>query len=432
MSHRIPNRHCRWSGSRARRSPASAGSFEPAISRADTTLALSLTASDPMTVPRKERRLRLAERNASQSVILDSIVPLCAAIMLLRDLRLVMSAKTISFAKRIYLPRVLGSAVGFLAVAAVLFTVSTPAWVWVLLIFHAFAWPHVAFLLARRVAVPYLVERRNMVMESAFGGLWVAAMHFNLLPTTMLVSMLSMNCIAVGGAKLLSLCLGALTIAVLAFTVILHPGFSPTTSSLQVYACLPMLAIYPLAVGGAAYRLAAKLAEHKRAFRDHSRRDSLTGLLNQGAWRAALEEEYALGKREVGSATLALIDIDHFKAVNDVYGHLTGDQVIKLFGTVLGAVKRSTDIAGRIGGDEFGLILRGSDEVQATKLLCRLQQQLARTFTTEPELPVVSLSIGVATFGLEYGGVEGWLRSCDRALYEAKRQGRNQIVVSAT
>ncbi|EGH15944.1 putative transmembrane sensory box GGDEF domain protein, partial [Pseudomonas savastanoi pv. glycinea str. race 4] len=99
-------------------------------------------------------------------------------------------------------------------------------------------------------------------------------------------------------------------------------------------------------------------------------------MLNQGAWRAALEEEYALGKREVGSATLALIDIDHFKAVNDVYGHLTGDQVIKLFGTVLGAVKRSTDIAGRIGGDEFGLILRGSDEVQATKLLCRLQQQL--------------------------------------------------------
>jgi diguanylate cyclase len=342
-----------------------------------------------------------------------------------------MPAKNISFAKRIYLPRALGSAVGFCAVAAVLCTVSTPAWVWALLIFHAFAWPHVAFLLARRVAVPYVVERRNMVIESAFGGLWVAAMHFNMLPTTMMVSMLSMNCIAVGGPRLLGWCMGALTIALVAFTVILHPGFVPATTPLQVYACLPMLAIYPLTVGGSAYRLASKLAEHKRAFRDYSRTDSLTGLLNQGAWRVALEEEYALGKREAGSATIALIDIDHFKAVNDGHGHLTGDEVLKMFAAVLGEVKRSTDIAGRLGGDEFGLILRGSDEAQAGNLLARLQQQLGDTFTTQPELPAVSLSIGVATFSLEHDNVEAWLRSCDRALYEAKRQGRNQIVLSA-
>ena len=192
-----------------------------------------------------------------------------------------------------------------------------------------------------------------------------------------------------------------------------------------------MLAIYPLAVGGSAYRLAAKLAEHKRAFRDYSRTDSLTGLLNQGAWRVALEEEYALGEREAGRATLALIDIDHFKAVNDGYGHLTGDEVIKMFGAVLGQVKRPTDIAGRIGGDEFGLILRGTDEAQAGMLLERLRQQLAETFTNQSVLPVVSLSIGVATFSHEYGNVEAWLSSCDRALYEAKAQGRDQIVVSA-
>lgn len=182
---------------------------------------------------------------------------------------------------------------------------------------------------------------------------------------------------------------------------------------------------------GSAYRLAAKLAEHKRAFRNYSRTDSLTGLLNQGAWRVALEEEYALGKREVGMATLALIDIDHFKLVNDGYGHQTGDEVIKMFGVLLDEVTRSTDIAGRIGGDEFGLILRGSDKAQAGNLLARLQQRLAEAFTSQAELPVVSLSIGVATFSLEYGNVEAWLRSCDRALYEAKAQGRNRIVVSA-
>lgn len=340
-----------------------------------------------------------------------------------------MSTPTISFAKRIYLPRVLGSAVGFCAVAAVLYSLPTPLWVWALLIFHAFVWPHIAFLLSRRVAVPYVVERRNMVVESACGGLWVAAMHFNMLPTTMLVSMLSMNCIAVGGPRLLAWCLGALVTGLLAFSALLRPGFLPDTTPLEVYACLPMLAVYPLAVGGSAYRLAAKLAEHKRAFRDYSRLDSLTGLLNQGAWRAALNEEYARDLGEAEVCTLALIDIDHFKAINDGYGHLTGDEVIKLFGGVLNQVKRSTDIAGRIGGDEFGLILRGCDEAEARILLARLQGQLREAFNLRVELPAVSLSIGIAKQAPDQVNVEAWLRACDHALYEAKRQGRDQIVV---
>jgi diguanylate cyclase len=182
--------------------------------------------------------------------------------------------KTGSFAKRLYLPRALGSGVGFFAVAVALSPLSTPFWVWTLLIFQGFIWPHAAFLIARRAAVPYLVERRNLLIESAFGGLWVAAMHFNALPTVLLLSMLCMNCIAVGGPALLRLSLGALSISLLAFTALLKPDFLPDTSPSQVYACLPMLALYPLAVGGAAHRLASKLAEHKRAFQADSRLDS--------------------------------------------------------------------------------------------------------------------------------------------------------------
>lgn len=341
-----------------------------------------------------------------------------------------MQPKTGSFAKRLYLPRVLGSAVGFCAVGAVVYSWETPLWIWVLLVFQGFVWPHIAFFRARKVAVPYEVERQNLLIESALGGVWVAAMHFNALPATMLVSMLCMNCVAVGGPKLLRSSL-AVTLAFLLMCIaLLKPAFAPQTSPLQVYACLPMIAVYPLVVAGAVYRLAAKLAEHKRQFRDFSRLDSPTGLLNQGAWRSAINEEFNVLKRVGGITTLALLDIDHFKAVNDGFGHLTGDEVIKLFGGVIQKLKRSTDIAGRMGGDEFGLVLRGSDEEQAKTVVARMQQMLGEAFLDRIDLPAVSLSVGVAQFSPQFDSVEHWINTCDAALYDAKRQGRNRIVAA--
>lgn len=335
-----------------------------------------------------------------------------------------------NFAKRMYLPRVVGSGVGFWAIAAVLYAHPTPTWLWGLLIFHGYVWPHIAFLMSRRARIPYLIERRIMLVESAFGGLWVVAMNFNLLPTTLLVSMLFLNSVAVGGPRFLWFCLLLLCTAVVVSGVFIHPAFIPATTPLQVYACLPMLALYPLAVGSAAYRLGAKLAAHKRELRDSSRTDRLTGLLNQGAWRSSLDEEYALTKRGTGRSALALIDIDHFKSINDEYGHLIGDEIIKLFGQVLSQVKRSTDIAGRIGGDEFGLILRGSHSEQIMLALGRLQHELRQTFLKRLDLPRVSLSIGFAEFVPAYSSVEDWLRAADQALYKAKRQGRDQIATA--
>lgn len=341
-----------------------------------------------------------------------------------------MPAKTGSFAKRLYLPRVLGSVVGFLAVAGALYQSDTPWWVWVVLVGQGFVWPHLAFLMARNVPMPYLIERRNLLIEAGLGGLWVTSMQFNALPTTMLVSMLAMNCIAVGGPALLYAGLGVLSMALLGFTALLKPGFVPQTSPFQVYACLPMLAVYPLAVGGAAFRLAAKLAEHKRAFRDYSRLDSLTGLLNQGAWRAELDDAFQLGAQGGSVTTLVLVDIDHFKSVNDRYGHLAGDEVIKLVGHLLQAFKRPEDTVGRMGGDEFSMILRNTRAAQAQLLLADVQQGLRAKCLTRADLPVVSLSIGLVEFAEDMGSVEDWIRAADGALYSAKNQGRNQIVGS--
>ncbi|MBF7144802.1 MULTISPECIES: diguanylate cyclase [Pseudomonas] len=342
-----------------------------------------------------------------------------------------MPAKPGSFAKRMYLPRFIGSGIGFWAVGAALQPAVAAPWVWAVLVFHGFIWPHVAFLLARRVAVPYLVERRNMIMEAAFGGLWVAAMQFNPLPTILLVSMLSMNCMAVGGPKLLRPCLVTLGVSLGVFIAVLRPGFSPEATALQVYACLPMLAVYPLAVGNAAYRLAEQLARHKRAFKDFSRKDSLTQLLNQGAWRGALDDAFSHLRGSDANATLALLDIDHFKRINDQHGHLIGDEVIKVFGAIIHHYTGPLDKAGRIGGDEFAVVFSGIDAQEATRRLARMQVALEAELVARPDLPQVSMSIGTATFKPSFLTPEDWIRASDNALYAAKHKGRNQIVAAA-
>lgn len=340
------------------------------------------------------------------------------------------NAKSGSFAKRIYIPRVIGSAIGFWAIAAALAPLQRPDWLWALLIFNGYVWPHVAFLLARRVPVPYRMELRNLAVDSLLGGLWVACMQLNVLPCATLIAMYAMNSIAVGGPKMLRWSLLAQAVGGLIGVALFRPTFLPSTSQLQIYACLPMLTLYPAVVGGAAFLLAAKLAEHKRALRDFSRLDSLTGLMNQGAWRATLENEFLRCQAAGRTATLALIDIDHFKAINDTHGHLVGDEVIRMFSQTFKDNIRSTDLAGRVGGDEFSVILTGTLPVQAWEVMNRLQQRLSQANGLGSELPPVHLSIGLAAFEQSLGNAEAWLRKADQALYSAKRQGRNQIATS--
>jgi diguanylate cyclase len=342
-----------------------------------------------------------------------------------------MTPKPGSFAKRIYLPRLLGSAAGFWAVSVVLDDYAMPTWVWVLLVFHGFVWPHVAYLLGYKVPVPYRVECRNMIVESAFGGLWVAAMQFNALPCTLLVSMFCMNCIAVGGPRLLVASMPMMASTCVVACVFLGASFLPETRHDQVYACLPMLAIYPIAVAWAAYKLAAKLAEHKRQLKEASRFDSLTGLLNQGAWKIFLNEEYTAARQREQPTTLALIDIDHFKAINDTYGHPVGDEVIRLLTATLRDSSRPMDVAGRLGGDEFGLVLRNATASQAEVMLVWLKQCITDAFLAQSGLPRVSLSIGAAQLSEPMAHHLDWVIAADAALYDAKHQGRNRVVISA-
>ncbi|SMC82234.1 diguanylate cyclase [Pseudomonas sp. URIL14HWK12:I5] len=337
------------------------------------------------------------------------------------------SGKGLSFVKRIYLPRVIGLGIGLFSVMAAIAPLSPPTWAWLLVLLNGLLWPHMAYLWASRSAMPYQAEQRNLLLDSLMGGFWTAAMHFNPLPSVTVLSMMTMNNVAAGGKRMVFRGLLAQVAGMLVSVLLLGPGLQLTATPLQVYACLPMLTLYPLALGWVCYQLAIKLADHKRRLSALSLTDSLTGLLNHGAWKDLLLLKFQACKQQQGHAVIALIDIDHFKTINDTFGHVVGDCVLRQLSAELRRNLREGDQAGRYGGDEFCVMLPNTSEAQACQAMERLRERVANY--RNPQLPHlrISLSIGLSPFEATVESPEHWLDQADKALYTAKHAGRDQV-----
>ncbi|MDB6141830.1 MAG: diguanylate cyclase [Pseudomonas sp.] len=338
-----------------------------------------------------------------------------------------LSGKGISFARRIYLPRSIGLGVGFFSVAAAMYPLQPSSWVWVLMLLHGFVWPHVAYQLSRRSAQPYNAERRNLIYDSIGGGFWAGAIGLNPLTTVSILAMMAMNNIASGGLPLFWRGCVAQVAGVLIAMWVFSPFFVPVSTTLQIYAALPVFCLYPLGVGLICYRLAFNLAEHKNALGKLSRTDSLTGLLNHGAWKDLLQIEFGTCQALSRATTIALLDIDHFKDINDTHGHIVGDDVLKQLSVELIKNLRDTDLAGRYGGDEFCVILPNTQLNQATEILERLRLIVSNHRDTRIPTLTMSLSIGIATYSSHLTDAGMWLNEADKALYAAKTTGRNKI-----
>ncbi|MEM8769470.1 MAG: diguanylate cyclase [Pseudomonadota bacterium] len=165
--------------------------------------------------------------------------------------------------------------------------------------------------------------------------------------------------------------------------------------------------------------------------------DYLTGLHNRRFFMQRLTEEVERVRRHGSQLSVLLFDLDHFKQVNDSCGHYAGDQILKAVADVSMQVKRITDIAARIGGEEFALLLPETDQTGAVRTAQRLRQAIARIShpaTEDAELKVTA-SIGVATVGALSQDLENVLNHADEALYKAKNAGRNAVCcadISAT
>lgn len=335
--------------------------------------------------------------------------------------------KGLPLALRLYKSRLLGLTLGFVCVAFGMYPLNPSLWVWAWMLVNAFAWPHLAFQCSLRSANTLRSERRSLLFDSFCGGFWVGAMHFNPLPSVTTLSMMSMNNVAIGGPRFLFAGWVAQALGLGTALLLFTPGFIAVTNQAQLYACLPILMLYPLALGWICYRQAVTLARHKRELLALSRTDSLSGLLNHGAWKDHLDLEFQRCRQGPAGAAIALIDIDHFKTINDTYGHVTGDIVLRQLSKVLRQNLRTTDLAGRYGGDEFCVILPDMPLNRATEVMEALRGRFnALAYAQDPTLRV-SLSIGLAPYHPSHADSISWLNDADQALYEAKSSGRNRV-----
>lgn len=158
--------------------------------------------------------------------------------------------------------------------------------------------------------------------------------------------------------------------------------------------------------------------------------DVLTGLANRRRFMEVLEGEIERAERYDRALSLVLVDMDHFKQVNDTHGHAGGDQVLRAAAGVLRSVCRDVDLAARVGGEEFAILLPETDAAGAEHVAERARGKIASGHHRAPSGAGfrITASAGVATFGREVTTAEALLQSADDALYRAKAEGRNRVV----
>ncbi|HTC70908.1 MAG TPA: GGDEF domain-containing protein [Acidothermaceae bacterium] len=168
-------------------------------------------------------------------------------------------------------------------------------------------------------------------------------------------------------------------------------------------------------------------------FRDAARTDPKTGLANSSYWRDVAEREIKRARSGGEPLAVLMVDIDNFKSVNDKYGHLTGDDVLRSVATGLTDGLRPRDFVGRFGGEEFVILLAGSDLDQARQTAERVRAQVAEVSVADAsdrERVSVTVSVGVAAFRDSGHSVHELLDAADAALYAAKHAGRNCVRVA--
>lgn len=175
--------------------------------------------------------------------------------------------------------------------------------------------------------------------------------------------------------------------------------------------------------------MADKLAQSQALLRELSTRDSLTGLLNYREFRRQLREEAERSRRYGRAFSLLMLDVDHFKAINDTHGHLAGDKALRALAALIRGEVRPTDIVARYGGEEFVLVLPETTGAGALTLAERLRAGVAghAVALTSDQAIALTVSIGLASYPDDAVSVQTLLSAADQALYAAKSGGRNRV-----
>ncbi|MDD3354012.1 sensor domain-containing diguanylate cyclase [Zoogloea sp.] len=345
-----------------------------------------------------------------------------------------------------------------LFVAACLHDLQIPArsGVWWLLTLVLVVYPHLQYRRARRAMDPHGVEMANLRLDSVLLGAALAALGFPLWITfSAFLGTLSNNTANKGWKGVVE--------TLLAFPAGAAVGgwlwgfqLSPPENMAVVVFCMTGLTGYLVVLGHVGYTrirqlrrtretlrlrerdLLAANEELERRFheiddlheqlREQANRDPLTGLYNRRYLDSTLERELARCKRDGHSLSVLLIDIDHFKRINDTYGHPAGDEILIRLAHLMGGMARSGDVVCRYGGEEFLLLMPAMPLEAALERAESLRQAFGGLEVPFGDFRLqASLSIGVAAYPGHGTSAESLIHHADDALYRAKRAGRNRV-----
>lgn len=327
-----------------------------------------------------------------------------------------------------YIPRIFAYFIGLIVVVA-LFQVNdsqyrNSPWLLSILAIVCLSWPHIAYLWAKRTGRVYEAITNSLLFDSFFGGVWFPFMSFELVPCTVFITVFMINNISAGGGKLLVKGLVIMVIASLFTSLLINPVIKLESQFIIIVFCIPMIIIYPMVLAYINYKLTRLMMRQSDKLLKISRHDDLTSLYSRRYWEHRLLEEFKRCQRSGEDTCVMMVDVDHFKKINDDFGHLVGDNVLKKFGKLLKDL-RASDIAGRYGGEEFSVLLPNSNLEESLLVAERLRQEIETT--NFDEAGKCTVSIGIAVLTAEYQDAYKWLDHADQALYQAKKEGRNRV-----
>lgn len=173
-----------------------------------------------------------------------------------------------------------------------------------------------------------------------------------------------------------------------------------------------------------------ELEEANQELKRLSQTDRLTNLNNRGHWEECLQKEFQRQKRSHNMSTLLIFDIDHFKKVNDGYGHAAGDEAILHLAKILRKNLRETDTGGRYGGEEFAVILTETDAAHGLIFAERIRKVVEASHVMYNDIEIkFTISMGLAEYSDHFDNHQNWIEAADSALYIAKTEGRNLVRV---